>query len=88
MQALQAASKVKPRSASRGGKPACYGPDMRLGTLILLALMSALWFYGFIDQMHSREAGMRYLALSMLIVAAVVSWKIPHPRRRRFRDRA
>ena len=60
---------------------------MRVGTFVLLALMSALWFYGFIDQMHSRDAAMRYLAFSMLIVAAIVSWKIPHPRRRRFRDR-
>lgn len=60
---------------------------MRIGTVVLLGLVSALWIYGFIDQMHSREAAMRYLAFSMLIVAAVVTWKIPHPRRRRFRDR-
>lgn len=61
---------------------------MRVGTVVLLAVMSALWFFGFLDQLHSREAAMRYLAFSMLIVAAVVCWKIPHPRRRRFRDRA
>jgi hypothetical protein len=61
---------------------------MRIGTVVLLAALSALWFYGLLDQMHSREAAMRYLAFSMFIVAAVVSWKIPHPRRRRFRDRA
>ncbi len=61
---------------------------MRLGTAVLLALLSAAWFYGFIDQMHSREAAMRYLTFSMFIVAVVVAWKIPHPRRRKFRDRA
>ena len=60
---------------------------MRVGTMVLLVLMSALWFYGFVDQMHSRDAAMRYLAFSMLIVAAIVSWKIPRSRRRRFRDR-
>ena len=62
-------------------------PNMRVRTVVLLAVMTAFWFYGFLDQTHSREAAMRYLALSMLIVAAVVVWKIPHPRRRKFRDR-
>lgn len=61
---------------------------MRVGTIVLLAVMAALWMFGFIDQMHSRDAAMCYLAFSMLIVAAVVTWKIPHPRRRKFRDRA
>lgn len=61
---------------------------MRLGTVLLLTFLSAAWFYGFTDQMHSREAAMRYLTFSMFIVAIVVAWKIPHPRRRRFRDRA
>ncbi len=60
---------------------------MRTGTIVLLAVMTAFWLYGFVDQMHSREAAMRYLAFSMFVVAAVVSWKIPHPRRRKFRDR-
>jgi hypothetical protein len=60
---------------------------MRVRTVVLLAVMTAFWFYGFLDQMYSREAAMRYLALSMLLVAGLVAWKIPHPRRRKFRDR-
>ncbi len=61
---------------------------MRVGTVLLLAVMSALWIFGLLDQMHSKESAMRYLALSLLLVAiGVWRWR---PRRKlkvRKRDR-
>ncbi|MBM3529526.1 MAG: hypothetical protein FJX62_15665 [Alphaproteobacteria bacterium] len=60
---------------------------MHLGTVALLALLAALWLYGLVGQLHSGEAAMRYLTLSLAIVAvAVWRWQ-PRAARRRFRDR-
>lgn len=56
--------------------------------IVLSAALAALWLYGLIGQMHSAEAGMRYLALSLAIVAvAVWRWQPRPALRRRFRDR-
>jgi hypothetical protein len=61
---------------------------MRFGTIVVFGVVGAVWLEGLLLQMDSREAAMHYLAVTMFVIAAVVSWKIPHPRRRRFRDRA
>ncbi len=61
---------------------------MRVGTVLLLAAMSALWIFGLLDQMYSKESAMRYLALSLLLVA-IGAWRW-QPRRKlkaRKRDR-
>ena len=61
---------------------------MRMRTVALLAVMSALWIFGLLGQIHSAEAGMRYLALSAAIVAVGVwRWKPRPALRRRWRDR-
>ena len=61
---------------------------MKVRTVVLLAFLSALWLIGLIGQLHSAEAAMRYLALSLAIVA-VALWRMPAKalQRRRFRDR-
>ena len=58
---------------------------MRVGMVALLAVMSALWLYGLLGQFYSAEAMMRYLALSMALVAIGAGrWQ---PRRLRVRSR-
>jgi hypothetical protein len=60
---------------------------MRLGTIALLAALLALWLYGLAGQTYSAEAAMRYLTLSLALVAfGVWRWQ-PRAARRRFRDR-
>lgn len=61
---------------------------MKVRTVVLLAFLTALWIIGLISQLHSAEAVMRYLALSLAIVA-VALWRMPvkPALRRRFRDR-
>jgi hypothetical protein len=61
---------------------------MRTQMVVLSAVMAAFWLYGLLGQLHSRDAAMRYLALSAAIVAVCV-WRLrPLPAlRRRFRDR-
>lgn len=61
---------------------------MRVRTVVLLASLSALWIFGLIGQLHSAEAAMRYLTLSLAIVA-VALWRMPvkPAMRRRFRDK-
>lgn len=57
--------------------------------VILSAFLAALWVFGLIGQVYSGEAAMRYLVLSMAIVAVAV-WRMkPRPTllRRRVRDR-
>ena len=61
---------------------------MKIRTVVLLAVLSALWILGLLSQLHSTDAAMRYLALS-LAIAAVAVWRMP-PRplaRRKLRDR-
>ena len=61
---------------------------MKRRTVVLLAVLSALWISGLISQLHSTDAALRYLVLSLGIVA-VGLWLTP-PRklaRRKFRDR-
>lgn len=58
---------------------------MRVGMVALLAVMSALWLYGLLGQLYSAEAMMRYLALSMALVA-IGAWRW-QPRRLRVRSR-
>jgi hypothetical protein len=56
--------------------------------IVLLAFLAALWLFGLIGQFHSAEAAMRYLALSMAILAvAVWRWQPQPALRRRHRDR-
>ena len=56
--------------------------------VILLACLSAFWIFGLLGQLHSGEAVMRYLALSLALVAAGVwRWRPQPAMRRRFRDR-
>ncbi len=56
--------------------------------VVLLASFTALWIFGLIGQFYSAEAAMRYLALSMAILAVGVWRWQPRPAlRRRFRDR-
>lgn len=61
---------------------------MKTRTVLLLAVLSALWIIGLLSQLHSTDAAMRYLALS-LAIAAVGVWRTPaRPlARRKFRDR-
>jgi hypothetical protein len=47
--------------------------------VLLLAFLAALWVFGLIGQSYSGEATMRYLALSMAIVAVAVWRMAPRP---------
>jgi hypothetical protein len=52
-------------------------------TFLLSAVMAAFWLYGLFEQLHSKDAAMRYLALSAAIVAVYV-WRLrPRPALRR-----
>ena len=42
---------------------------MKVRTVVLLAGLSALWLIGLIGQLHSPKPRMRYLVLSLAIVA-------------------
>jgi len=47
--------------------------------VVLLAFLAALWVFGLIGQSYSGEATMRYLALSLALVAVAV-WRLkPRP---------
>ena len=61
---------------------------MKMRTVVLLAGLSALWLIGLIGQLHSSEAALRYLVLSLAIVA-IGLWRMPVKQvaRRKFRDR-
>jgi hypothetical protein len=52
---------------------------MSARTVVLLAVFSALWLFGLIGQVYSGEAAMRYLALSMAILAVGVWRWQPRP---------
>ena len=55
--------------------------------IVVLAFLSALWLFGLAGQFYSAEAAMRYLALSMIILAVGVWRWQPRPAlRRRYRD--
>lgn len=61
---------------------------MSMRMIVLLAFLAALWLFGLIGQFYSAEAAMRYLALSMVILAVGVWRWQPRPAlRRRPRDR-
>jgi hypothetical protein len=61
---------------------------MNTRMIVLLGFLAALWIFGLIGQLHSAETGMRYLALSMAILAVGVWRWQPRPvLRRRNRDR-
>ena len=63
--------------------------DMSARMRVLVAFLTALWLFGLIGQSYSGEAAMRYLALSLAIVAVAV-WRMeprPAPLRRRIRGR-
>ena len=61
---------------------------MSMRMVVLLAILAALWIFGLVGQFHSAESGMRYLALSMVIVAiGVWRWQPRPALRRRYRDR-
>jgi hypothetical protein len=56
--------------------------------IVLLAFLTALWIFGLVGQFHSAESGMRYLVLSLAIVAiGVWRWQPVPALRRRYRDR-
>jgi hypothetical protein len=61
---------------------------MKVRTVVLLAGLSALWLIGLIGQLHSSESALRYLVLSLAIVA-IGLWRMPvkQAARRKFRDR-
>ena len=52
---------------------------MSMRMIVLLAFFTALWLFGLIGQFHSGEAAMRYLALSMVILAVGVWRWQPRP---------
>ena len=56
---------------------------MSARTVVLLAIFSALWLFGLIGQVYSGEAAMRYLALSMAVLAVGVWRWQPRPALRR-----
>ena len=61
---------------------------MSVQTIVLLGFLAALWIFGLIGSVYSAEAAMRYLALSMAILAVGVwRWQPTPALRRRFRDR-
>ena len=65
---------------------------MRVVNIVILAVLSAFWIYGLLDQFHSLHAVFLYLALSLLVVAiAVWRWlpqrKLKPLKRREWRDR-
>jgi len=61
---------------------------MNIRVIVLSAFLAALWIFGLVGQFHSAEAGMRYLALSMVILAVGVWRWQPRPAlRRRYGDR-
>jgi hypothetical protein len=61
---------------------------MSVRMVILVAALSAAWLFGLIGQFHSAEAAMRYLVLSMAILAfGVWRWQPTPALRRRWRDR-
>jgi predicted metal-binding membrane protein len=45
---------------------------MSVGMVVVLALFSALWIIGLIDQLHSDISTMRYLVISLAVIAAGV----------------
>ena len=45
---------------------------MSVGTVVWLAVFSALWIYGLMDQFHSDDSVKRYLAISLAVVAVGV----------------
>jgi len=45
---------------------------MSAGMVVLLAVFSALWIVGLIDQLHSFGSTVRYLVLSLALVAVGV----------------
>jgi hypothetical protein len=56
---------------------------MRVRTVVLSGVMSAFWIFGLLEQLHSKDAVMRYLAISAAIVAVYV-WRLqPKPALRR-----
>ena len=61
---------------------------MNVRMIVLLGFFSALWIFGLLGQLHSAESVMRYLALSMVILAiGVWRWQPRPALRRRYRDR-
>lgn len=45
---------------------------MSLGMVVLLAVFSALWIVGLIGQLHSEISLMRYLVISLAVIAVGV----------------
>jgi hypothetical protein len=61
---------------------------MSVRMVVAVAVLSAVWLFGLVGQFHSAEAGMRYLALSMAILAfGAWRWQPTPALRRRWRDR-
>jgi hypothetical protein len=61
---------------------------MNVRMIVLLGFLAALWIFGLVGQFHTAEAGMRYLTLSMVILAiGVWRWQPRPALRRRYRDR-
>ena len=62
---------------------------MRAKIVVLLAVGSAFWIFGLIDQFAAGQSVMRYLALSAALIAiGVWRWQPrEQPQRRRNRDR-
>jgi len=56
--------------------------------MVLTAVLAAFWLQGLVSQLYSAEAAMRYLVLSLALVAVGVwRWRPSPVLRRRIRDR-
>ena len=67
----------------------CKVKKLSVRTIVLSAFLAALWLFGLVGQAYSAEAALRYLVLSMALVA-IALWRMePRPAllRRRVRDR-
>jgi hypothetical protein len=47
---------------------------MRVVHIVILAVLSAFWIYGLLDQFHSLHAVFLYLAMSLLVIARA-AWR-------------
>lgn len=70
--AMRACARLLPRRSRRyGTNRVC---NMRVLNVVILAVLSAFWIFGLLDQLHSLHAVFLYLALSLVVVAIEV-WR-------------
>jgi hypothetical protein len=60
---------------------------MRVVHIVILAVLSAFWIYGLLDQFHSLHAVFLYLAMSLLVIA-LAAWRwLPQRKLKPFQPR-